>query len=194
MNFMFSCFKEYWAYWLSFMIMIFTSYLYTHIYCLLMYYFHESYLCLIDLSVLISCGFLISWKTICFYSLLEGFRTSLQTFHITSYGILHMVEFSNTFFSNLFLKTPTFHGRMDGRSCSCMLYIENHFKLEHDWVVVIWVILWYYCCFNWYHWILSIKSIHKHGRPSIRPWMVGVFKNRYENKVCLKNSTKWRIS
>ena len=45
-----------------------------------------------------------------------------------------MVEFSNIlYFSNLFLKTPTFHGRMDGRSCSCMLYIENLFKLEHDW-------------------------------------------------------------
>ena len=47
-----------------------------------------------------------------------------------------MVEFSNKLsFSNLFLKTPTFYGRLDGRSCSCVLYSENYFKLEHEWVV-----------------------------------------------------------
>ena len=45
-----------------------------------------------------------------------------------------MVEiFNRTLFSNLFLKTPTFYGRIDGRSCSCMLYCENHFNFEHDW-------------------------------------------------------------
>ena len=44
--------------------------------------------------------------------------------------------FSNIhYFLNLFLKTPTFHGRLDGRSCSCMLYSENLFKLVHEWVV-----------------------------------------------------------
>ena len=47
-----------------------------------------------------------------------------------------MVEiFKLTIFSNLFLKTPTFHGRLVGSSCSCMLYSENHFELEHEWMV-----------------------------------------------------------
>ena len=42
-----------------------------------------------------------------------------------------LVEFfKQIIFSNLFLKTPTFHGRMDGRSCSCMLYSENHLNLN----------------------------------------------------------------
>ena len=44
-----------------------------------------------------------------------------------------VVIFKHTIFSNPFLKTPTFYGRMDGRSCSCMHYSENLFKLEHDW-------------------------------------------------------------
>ena len=58
---------------------------------------------------------------------------------------------------SIFLKTPTFHGWMDGRSCSCMLYIENYFKLEHDWEDRLYELyLDHYCCFNWYHWILSI--------------------------------------
>ena len=74
------------------------------------------------------------WKLILFYSLLEGFRTSLQIFHITSCDILHLVEFfKQSLFSNLLLKTPTFQGWLDGRSWSCMPYIENYFKLEHDW-------------------------------------------------------------
>ena len=65
-----------------------------------------------------------------------------------------MVEFSNIlYFSNLFLKTPTIHGRMDGRSCSCMLYNENHLRLEHDWEdSYMMYTLDHYCCFNWYHW------------------------------------------
>ena len=45
-------------------------------------------------------------------------------------------DFQQTIFPNLFLKTPTIKGWLDGRSCSCMLYNENHFKLAHDWVVV----------------------------------------------------------
>ena len=47
-----------------------------------------------------------------------------------------MVEFfKQTIFFKPILKTPTIDGRLDGRSCLCMLYIENHFKHEHDWVV-----------------------------------------------------------
>ena len=49
--------------------------------------------------------------------------------------------FKPTIFSkSILLKTPTFYGRLVGRPCSCMLYRENHFKLERDWVVVIWCI------------------------------------------------------
>ena len=53
--------------------------------------------------------------------------------HITSYGpLLLVVVFKHTIFVNLFLKTPTFQGWLDGRSCSCMLYSENHSKPEHE--------------------------------------------------------------
>ena len=79
----FSCFKEYWAYCLLFMIMCFTYILFTHLtYCLLMFYFHESYSCFIDFECWISCEFHVSWKIFLFYSLLEGFRTSLQIFSL----------------------------------------------------------------------------------------------------------------
>ena len=70
-----------------------------------------------------------------FISLFEGSRSSFSRFSKTSSCSSLLVEiFKQTTLSNLFfLKTPTFHGRLDGRSCSCMLYSENHFKLEYDW-------------------------------------------------------------
>ena len=58
--------------------------------------------------------FMFHEKLILFYSLLEGFRTSFQIFHTTSYGILHMVEFFKlSLFSNLFFENP-YHLRADG--------------------------------------------------------------------------------
>ena len=105
-------------------------------------------------------NFIFSWKIFLFYSLLEGFRTSLQIFHIASYGILHFGSFSiKAYFQIFFLKTPTIDGWLDGRSCSCMLYIENQFKLE-PWLGGSYMMytLDHYCCFqlvsldsfNWY--------------------------------------------
>ena len=79
--------------------------------------------------------YIVSWKIFLFYSLLEGFRTSLQIFLLTRSYSSHDRVFKHTIFSKPILKTPTFNGRLDGRSCSYMLYSENHFKLEHDWVV-----------------------------------------------------------
>ena len=77
-----------------------------------------------------------SWNIILFYSLLEGFRTSLQIFHITSYGILHKVEFfKHTIFSNLFFENPHLQGRLVGRPCLVCSLLKIHLKYVHEWVV-----------------------------------------------------------
>ena len=98
--------------------------------------------------------FLFHEKQFVFIPYLKDFVLVNKFFHLTSsYSSYGRCFQTYKKFSNLFLKTPTVHGRMDGRSCSCMLYNENHFKLEHDWVVVIWCIhLIIIICFNWYHW------------------------------------------
>ena len=73
----------------------------------------------------------VLWKLFCFIPCLKDFVLVNKFFHLTSCDILHLVEFfKQSLFSNLFLKTPTIHGWLDGRSCSCILYSENHFKLE----------------------------------------------------------------
>ena len=65
---------------------------------------------------------------------MKDFVLVFKFFHLTSCGILRYGRvFKHTiFFKPIFLKPPTFHGRLDGRSCSCILYCENHFNLEHD--------------------------------------------------------------
>ena len=53
-----------------------------------------------------------------------------------TYICLEEIEFSNIlyFFKPIF-ENPNLKGRLDGRPCTCLLYSENHFKLEHDWVI-----------------------------------------------------------
>ena len=48
------------------------------------FYFHESYMSFISFECQLLSDFHVLWNIILFYSLLEGFRTSLQIFHITS--------------------------------------------------------------------------------------------------------------
>jgi len=77
----FSCFKEYWAYCLPFMIMFFTFYQNTHPSCFLMIMF--SWVCMgfMDFECLVTMWFTcFSWNIILVYSLLEGSRTSFQDF------------------------------------------------------------------------------------------------------------------
>ena len=112
-----SCFKEFWAKLTIFMIMCFTYILYTHLtYCFLMIMF--SWVCMgfMDFECLVTMWFTcFSWNIILFYSL-KDFVLVFKIFHITSCGILRYGRvFKHTIFSNLFLKTPTFHRRLDGR-------------------------------------------------------------------------------
>ena len=53
-------------------------------------------------------------------------------------------------FSNLFLKTPSIEGWLDGRPFLVSL-IENLFKQVHDWVEGMSYTLDSHCVFNWYH-------------------------------------------
>ena len=108
-----------------------------------------------------------SWIIFLFYSLLEGFRTSLQVFHKTSCVILHLVEFSimlKIIFKSYFWKPlPSKGGWMGDHALFAQ--IENHFKLVHDRVVSMSYTLDPHCVFNWYHnWylfcILIFVSIH----------------------------------
>ena len=69
-----------------------------------------------------------SWNIFLFYSLLEGFRTSFQLFHITSSYSSYGRVFKHTIFSNLFLKTPTHPRAVGWATMPCMLIIENLFK------------------------------------------------------------------
>ena len=98
------------------------------------------------------CDFHIFMDIFLFYSLLEGFRTSFQDYHKTSYVILHLEEFSImlNLFSNLFLKTPSIKGWLDGRPCLVNL-IENLFKQVHDKVEGMSYTLYPHCVFNWHH-------------------------------------------
>jgi len=91
--------------------------------------FHEYDMGFMDFECLVTMWFTcFSWNIILFYSLLEGFRTSLQIFHITSCGILHYGRvFKHTIFSNLFLKTPTRPRAIGWETMPYMFIIENHF-------------------------------------------------------------------
>jgi len=65
------------------------------------------------------------------YSLLEGFRISLQV--LTSCGILHMVEFfKHTLFFKPIFENPTHLRAVGWATMPCMLFIENHFKHVHE--------------------------------------------------------------
>ena len=98
--------------------------------------FHELDKCLNDLECLVPCGFhVFHEKLFCFIPCLKDFVLVNKFFHLTSSYSSYGSDFQTNYTFNLFLKTPTIDGRMDGRSCSCMLYNKNHFKLEHDWVV-----------------------------------------------------------
>ena len=92
--------------------------------------FHEYDMCLIVFECLmimwLTC---FSWNIFLFYSLLEGFRTSLQIFHITSsYSSYGRVFKRVILFSNLFLKIPTLPRAVGWATMPCMLIIENLFK------------------------------------------------------------------
>ena len=98
-----------------------TSFLFTHD------LFSWDYICFIDPWVFNDhVIFIFSWNIFfLFYSLLEGFRTSLQIFHITSsYSLYGRVFKRVILFSNLFLKTLSIYGQTDGRVCLASL-IEN---------------------------------------------------------------------
>ena len=70
-----------------------------------------------------------------------------------------MVEiFKHTLFSNLFFENP-YLLRADGWAIMFMYALQwKSFKnLNHDWEdSYMMYTLDYYCCFNWYHWILLI--------------------------------------
>ena len=115
------------------MTLSFTLYLYTHItwYFLMILLSWVLYV-LYRLWVLI-CDFHIFMENILVYSLLEGFRTNLQFYHITSCGILHLVEFfKHIIFSNLSLKTPTHSRAVGWATMPYMLIIKNLFKHVHE--------------------------------------------------------------
>ena len=78
--------------------------------------------------------FHVLWDILLFYSLLEGFRTSLQFYHITSCVLFILVALSILLkiFSNLFLKTPTLQRAVGWATMPCMLIIENLFKHVHE--------------------------------------------------------------
>ena len=60
------------------------------------------------------------WNIYLFYSLLEGLRTSFQDYHKICCGFLHfgrVFNYTKIIFKFIFLKTPSFQGRMDGRPC-----------------------------------------------------------------------------
>ena len=89
-----------------------------------------------------------------FYSLLEGFRASLQFYHITNCVFFILVEFSIVLqlFSNLFLKTPTHlkGGWLGDHALYALLKI--YLNLCIKWVV--WSMSYTldpYYVFNWYH-------------------------------------------
>ena len=137
-----------------FMTLYFTLYLYTHSSYLLMFYFHESYSCFIDFECLMIMWFTcFSWNIILFYSFLEGFRTSLQVFHLTSCGILRYGRvFKHTLFSNLFLKTLSIQGRLVGRPCLVCSLLKIILKHVHEMGgKVLWDIHLILLLFNWYH-------------------------------------------
>ena len=72
-------------------------------------------------------------KQFCFHFLL--LKNSVLVFKIftTSSCSSHLVEiFKQITLSNLFLKTPTINGRLDGRPWSSMFHLENHLKLILD--------------------------------------------------------------
>ena len=85
--------------WIFFMIMIFTLYLYIHLTCLLMFSFHESYLCFIDFECWLSCGFHVSWKILCFIPYLKDCVLVNKFFHLTSCDILHYGSDFQTYFN-----------------------------------------------------------------------------------------------
>ena len=88
--------------------------------------FHESYMSFISFDCQLLSDFHVSWNIILFYSLLAGFRTSLQIFHITSCGILHTEEFSNIFyFQTYFWKPFPLNGRLVGRPCLVCSYWKS---------------------------------------------------------------------
>ena len=88
------------------MIVILTFYLYTHIYCLLMFCFHESYLCLIGLECWLSCGFHILWKIICFIPYLKDFVLVNKTFY---FKLVRILRFDNMSYTMLLLLFNWYH-------------------------------------------------------------------------------------
>jgi len=96
--------------------------------------FHEYVWALWILSVLVTMWFTyFSWNIFLFYSLLEGFRTSLQVFHLTSCGILRYGRVFQTYyiFQTYFWKPLPSKGGWLGDH-ALYVYIENHFKHVHE--------------------------------------------------------------
>ena len=99
--------------------------------------------------------YIASWQIFCFIPYLKDFVLVYKFFYITSYGILHMVEFfKQSLFSNLFLITPTIQ-RADGWVTMLMyaLYWKDPMIHVHELGgSYMMYTLDHYCCFNWYHW------------------------------------------
>ena len=130
--------RNFWAWLHIFMMMCFTYILYTHLtYWFLMILFSWVWYVPYWFRVFSAMWFtFVSWKIFCFNPCLKDFVLVFQIFHITSCGILHMVEFSNIFyFRTYFWKPLPATGGWMGDHAHVCFHSENHFKLEHEWVV-----------------------------------------------------------
>jgi len=113
----------------------------------------------LNLSVGYHVSFMFHEKYFWCIPCLKDFVLVNKFFHLTSCGILRYGRVFQTYyiFKSIFEKPLPSKGRLDGRPCSCMLYIENLFKHKHEMGGRLYEIYtWSYCCFNWYHWTFSI--------------------------------------
>ena len=68
-----------------------------------------------------------------------------------------VVVFKHTLFFKPIFENPYLLRAVGWATIPCMYFIENYFKLEHEWEDRLnEIYIWSYCYFNWYHWILSI--------------------------------------
>ena len=89
----------------------------------------------LTLSVGYHMDFLFHEKQFCFIPYLKDFVLVNKISHLTSLYSSYGRDFQTYSIFKPIFENPTFQERLVGRSCSCMLYSENHFKLEHDWEV-----------------------------------------------------------